>query len=279
MSTLITMRGAVTALLAGAFVAAALQAGCGGGGKPAGAAGADGGAGTGGAGMDGGEAGEAIDAKADGTTDVVLDLATDFADPPSDVAINCPTGGGVAAPAGVLIDDFQSGGRLNGRSREGQGFTVKEQFDATADARFDPVPGVEARCGAAAPGAAHIRGAAADTGATFALIFSGTGAGGKPVNRYDASATKGVRFRVALGDAKATKLLTVSVNVADSLYDYTKDVIVGGTAWQDVEVRWSELQAAAAAPAFSAAGVNQIVFPLIPHADVDLYIDDMAFIP
>jgi hypothetical protein len=271
-----TMRGAVAVLLAGALAAATSQGGCGGG-AASGTAGTGGGAGTtsGAAGVDGGAAGQPADA----ATDAVLDLATDFAEPASDVAINCPTGGGALAPAAaaVLIDDFQSGGRLDGRSRVGQGFTVKEQFDATADARFDPIPGVEAKCGAAAPGAAHIRGAAADTGATFALIFSGGGDAGK--NRYDASAMKGIRFRVALGDAQATKLLTVSMNVADSQWDYTKDVIVAGTAWQDVEVRWSELQAAPAAPAFAAAALNQLVFPLIPHADVDLYIDDLAFIP
>jgi hypothetical protein len=208
----------------------------------------------------------------------VLDLATDFAEPVSDVAINCPTSGGALAPAAAaqLIDDFQGSGRLDGRSRAGEGFTVREQFDATAEARFDPTPGVEPKCGAAAAGAAHIRGAAADTGATFALIFSG--AGGKPANRYDSSATKGLRFRVALGDAKATKLLSISVNLADSQWDYTKDVIVEGTVWQDVEVLWSELQAVPAAPKFSAAALNQIVFPLIPNADVDFYIDDLAFI-
>jgi hypothetical protein len=272
-----TMRGAVAVLVAGA-----LLGGCGGGGKladggAAGTTGAVAGTSGGAAGMDGGAAGQT----ADSGTDAVLDLATDFADPPSDVAINCPTGGGaLAAVTGAsLIDDFAGSGRLDGRSREGAGFTVKHQFDATPDARFDPVPGVEGKCGAAAAGAAHLRGAAADTGATWALIFTSPGDGGKPANRYDASAWKGVRFRVALGDAKATKLLTVSVNLADSKWDYTKDVIVGGSAWQDVEIRWSDLQAAAAAPAFSPAGLNQIVFPLIPNADVDVYVDDLAFIP
>jgi hypothetical protein len=272
-----TMRGAVTLLVAGTLVAAGCGGGGAGGAAGSGGRGAGGTTGSAGGGAGGGAAGASPDAA---TTDAGMDLATDFAEPASDVAINCPTGAGALAPAAaaMLIDDFQSGGRLDGRSRVGEGFVVKEQFDATADARFEPTPGVEAKCGAAAPGAAHIRGAAADTGATFALIFSGaTGDGGKPANRHDASATKGVRFRVALGDAKATKLLTVSVNQADSQWDYTKDVIVNGTVWQDVEILWTDLQAAPAAPKFSAAALNQIVFPFIPNADVDFYLDDFSF--
>jgi hypothetical protein len=275
-----TMRGAA-AVMAVLFVAAVVAlAGCGSSAaKPdSGAAGgggsAAGGAGGGGGGSDGGAVDDAGDA--------VADLATDFGVATSDVAINCPIAAGVLAPAGAtaLIDDFDGSGKLDGRSRVDGPFSIKEQFDATDNAVFDPVPGVEPKCGAAAPGAAHIRGAAANTGATFAIIFSGgVGDGGKPANRYDASATRGLTFRVALGDARATKLLTVQVNLADSQWDYTKDVIVSGTTWQEVQIPWTDLQAAAAAPKFSAAALNQIVFPFSPNANVDFYIDDVAFLP
>jgi hypothetical protein len=270
MSWMSTMRGAVTGLILTATV------GCGGGapGKAdGGGAGSTGNAGQGGA--SGGVGGASIDA----AVDSVPDVATDFGGGTSDVAVNCPTGTGIAAAAATLIDDFAATGVLNGRMRTGIGFAVKEQFDATANAHFDPEPGIESKCGAAAPGAAHIRGTAADTGATFALIFSGTSDAGKPTAFYDASGTKGVSLYVALGDAKATKLFTVQVNLADSKWDYTKDVIVNATTWQKVDVLWSDLAAGAAAPKFSAAGLNQIVFPLIANADVDIYIDDIAFIP
>jgi hypothetical protein len=266
-----TMRGALTGLILTVAV------GCGGGGA---GSKAEGGAGSGGGAGQGGASGGTGGTGTDGATDSIADLATDFAGGTSDAAVTCPTGTGTAAGAAVLIDDFGGTGALNGRMRTGVGFAVTEQFDATANAHFDPEPGVEARCGAAAPGAAHIRGAAADTGATFALIFTGTGDGGKAATSYDASGTKGVTFYAALGDAKATKLFTVQVNLADAQHwDYTKDVIVNGTTWQKVEVLWSDLQAAPAATKFSAAILNQIVFPLIPNADVDLYVDDIAFIP
>jgi hypothetical protein len=268
-----------------AWVAVALLLGasaCGGGG----AAKDDGGAGTGGAGdagtagMDGGD-GDVDAADAGGE---VLDVATDFGGPDEgEVAIHCPTAGGMtfaAAGAAVLIDDFSGAGKLDGRSREDSGFSVKEQFDATDGALFAPEPYVEATCGAAALGAAHVRGIAADTGATFTMIFSTpAGDGGKPANRVDASGKKGITMRVALGDAQAAKLITVQVNGADSQWDYTKDIIVNGTAWQDVTILWTDLQAAPAAPAFPPAALNQIVFPFSPNADVDLYIDDVAFIP
>jgi hypothetical protein len=269
-------RGAVAlALLAGVAVS---PGGCGG----SNGAADGGGAGTGSAGDGGGagtDGGGGTDA---GAPDGPQDQATDFGEPmTSDVAINCPTGGGPLAPAAaaVLIDDFSGVGLLDGRSRVGAGFEIKEQFDATANALFDPEPGVEPKCGAAAAGAAHFRGKAADTGATFTVVFSSAGDGGKASNHYDASATKGITFRVALGDPKAVKVLTVQVNLADSQWDYTKDVIVDGTAWQNVTIAWADLQAAPAAPTFSAAALNQIVFPFSAGDDVDFYVDDLAFAP
>jgi len=263
-------RGAVTLALT-AIVAAG---GCGSsGGK------AEGGAGTGGGGAGAGGGGGTDAAPADGPPD----LATDFGEPmTSDVAINCPTRGGSLAPAApaLVIDDFSGSGELDGRSRVRAGFDVKEQFDATAGAMFEPTPGIELKCGAAAPGAAHVRGKAADTGATFAVIFSSAGDGGKPNSWYDASATKGITFRVALGDIKASKVVTVQVNLAEpNKFDYTKDVIVDGTAWQEVKILWTELSAAPAAPPFSAATLNQIVLPFMANDSVDLYVDDLAFLP
>jgi hypothetical protein len=251
----------------GAGGAGGAGAGAGGGGAGAGGGGADGGAGTGGA-----------------PTDGPPDLATDFGSPMAgDAATNCPHDPALPiaaqAPA-VLIDDFSGAGLLDGRSRVGVGFDVREQFDATADARFDPEPSVEPKCGAAAAGAAHIRGKAADTGATFSLIFSSAGDGGKASDHYDASATTGITFRAALGDPKASQLVTVQINLAGSnKFDYTKDVIVSGTAWQEFTIKWTELQAAPAAPAFSPATLNQIVIPFAAGDNVDLYLDDLAFVP
>jgi hypothetical protein len=225
-----------------------------------------------------GSGGSVTDAAGNGATD----LATDFGAATYDGPIACPSAGGAlpAVAANVRIDDFSGAGPLNGRTVPGVNFLVTEQFDATANAHFDPVPAIESRCGAAALGAAHIKGSAADTGATFALVFSGGGApGGQAAGFYNASATKGISFRAALGDPGATKLLTVQVNVITSQWDYTHDVIIDGTTWQDVRILWSELQGAPGAPALAASGLNQIVFPLIPNAAVDLYLDDIAFIP
>src|SRR5450432_359369 len=270
------MRGAV--ILAAAMAAGLAGAGCGGGAAAkvdAGGAGAGGGAAGAGGGA-GGSGGAAMDA----AVDLGADLATDFGIPASDVVVRCPTAAGTLAPAeaALIIDDFDGVGRLDGRQRGTSLFTVKEQFDATASATFDPVPSIEGTCGAAGPGAAHIRGRAADTGATFALVFSTPVEGGKALDHYDASGTMGISFRVALGDAKASKILSLQVNLAQSQWDYTRDVSVTGTTWQEVRILWTDLQAAAAAPAFSAAGLNQLVFPFFPNADVDVYIDDLAFV-
>ena len=43
-------------------------------------------------------------------------------------------------------------------------------------------------------------------------------------------------------------------------------------------MRWSELVAAKQAPPFAAARLNQVVFPLMSGAPVDLYLDDIAFL-
>jgi hypothetical protein len=268
-------RGAVTAALL-----AVVGVACGGSSGKGGAAGAGtgGGAGMGGGGVDGG-------GMAGAPTDGPPDLATDFGAPMAgDAAIHCPTAPTLpiaAAPASVLIDDFSGAGLLDGRSRVGAGFDVREQFDATANASFDPEPSIEPKCGAAAAGAAHFRGKAADTGATFSVIFSSPGDGGKPRDHFDASATKGLTFRVSLGDPRASKLVTIQVNLAGTnKFDYTKDVILAaGLAWQQVTIKWTDLTAAPAAPAFSPATLNQIVIPFAAGDDVDLYLDDLAFVP
>ena len=257
-------------------VAAIAVAGCGGGGAKA-----DGGAGQGG----GGASGDAASASGgaggvDAGRDVGKDLATDFGGPTPEAAANCPLRAGplAAAAAELVIDDFAGTGMLDGRQRGTDAFTVKEQFDATPNARFDPAPAIDPNCGAAAPGAAHIRGVAADSGATFAMIFSSGGDGGKPGDHYDASAARGITFRAALGDAKAMTLFTLQLNATGSDWDYTKDVVVTGTTWQDVTILWSDLQAAPGATPFTPATLNQIVFPFSPSSMTDLYVDDVAFV-
>ncbi|HVU52464.1 MAG TPA: hypothetical protein VHL80_17340, partial [Polyangia bacterium] len=209
------------------------------------------------------------------------DLATDFGAPEPDVAVRCPTADGdlpAAAPE-LVIDDFDGTGLLDGRIRMTDALSVREQFDVGADARFVPPPAIEGRCGAAAPGAAHIRGTAAPSGSTFAIIFGTPVAGAKPLAMYDASATRGVTFRIALGaEGDANKIYSVQVNLAKSTWDYTKDVVVAGTHWQTVTILWSDLQAAPGAPAFSPATLNQIVIPFVDAGDVDLYLDDVAFV-
>jgi len=268
-------------LMAGAALALALAGSCGGGGTQyvtgtgahgGGTAGASGGAGAGAAGADGG-AGASPDAKPD--------VATDFGPPEPDVVVRCPTADATlpAAAPELVIDDFAGTGPLDGRIRMTDALSVKEQFDVGTDATFSPAPAIEGRCGAAAPGAAHIRGVAAPSGSTFAIIFNTPVAGGKPVAMYDASATKGVSFRIALGaEGDTNKVFTLQVNLAKSTWDYTKDVVVAGTTWQTVTVLWSDLTAAAAAPAFSPATLNQLVIPFVDAGNVDLYLDDFAFV-
>jgi hypothetical protein len=280
--------GAVaTSFIAAVAVAAAA---CGGGGTQyvtgagghgaggsAGAAGAAGGmGGAGGAGAAG-----AAGAAGGGTDGGAPDLATDFGTPEPDVIVRCPTADGdlAAADPALVIDDFDGTGPLDGRIRMTDAMTVKEQFDVGADAKFTPAPAIEGRCGAAAPGAAHIRGVAAPSGSSFAIVFSTPAPGGKPIPSYDASATRGVTFRIALGaEGAANKIYTVQVNLAKSTWDYTKDVVVAGTQWQSVTILWSDLQAAPAAPAFSPAALNQLVIPFVDQGDVDLYLDDIAFV-
>jgi hypothetical protein len=276
----------MTRLRAVGIAAAIAVAGAGACGRGAGAK-ADGGAGAGGAGT----AGAAIDAGGAGAAggaggapdagrDAAKDLASDFGGPTPEVAAHCPLAAGALPPAGadVLIDDFDATGPLDGRTRAAAPFTVKEQFEATPDAHFDPAPAIDPACGAAAPGSAHIRGTAAGPGATFAVIFSSGGDGGKPADHDDASGTRGITFRAALGDAKASALFTLQVNAAGSQWDYTKDVVVTGTTWQDVQILWSDLEAAPGAPAFTPATLNQLVFPFAPDAAIDLYVDDLAFL-
>ncbi|HEX4405035.1 MAG TPA: hypothetical protein VH560_09415 [Polyangia bacterium] len=252
-----------------------------------GAVGCDGGGGAkadGAAGRD--AAGDAADgaggrdAGVDAARDSVKDVATDFGAPTPEVMANCPLSAGTLAPAAtdLIIDDFAGTGLLDGRIRSTPLFNVKEQFDATPDAHFNPAPAIDPACGAAGAGAAHVRGTAADTGATFAIIFSSGGDGGKPADHYDASGTKGITFRAALGAANTSMLFTLQLNAAGSPWDYTKDVVVKGTTWQDVQILWSDLEAAPAAPAFTPATLNQIVFPFAADADVDLYVDDIAFV-
>src|SRR5882724_3812081 len=185
---------------------------------------------AGGAGAGGADGGDATDGAAGVVGDVSaeekVDAPADVGEAMPEVAVRCPTAAGALAPAAaeLVIDDFVGSGPLAGRQRSGAAFIVREQFDATAGAMFDPAPAIEPACGAAAPGAAHIRGRAANTGATFALVFGARDDGGAPADRFDASATTGLSFRVALGDAAATKLLSVQVNLAQSPWDYTNDV-------------------------------------------------------
>ncbi|HTA17956.1 MAG TPA: hypothetical protein VK989_01605 [Polyangia bacterium] len=258
-----------------ALIAVAMLAGCAGGGgaKTDGAAGRD-------ATMDAAAGAGAGEAGVDAARDSVKDVATDFGGPTPDVMANCPLRMGALAPAmtDLIIDDFAGTGLLDGRIRSTPLFNVKEQFDATPDAHFDPAPAIDPACGAAGAGAAHVRGTAADTGATFAIIFSSGGDGGKPADHYDASGARGITFRAALGAAKTNMLFTLKLNAAGSPWDYTKDVVVTGTTWQDVQILWSDLEAAPAAPAFAPETLNQIVFPFSADADVDLYIDDVAFV-
>ena len=285
-------RGGV-AIAAAALVAAVAAVGAGGagcgssGGKPdGGAAGGDGAAGRFGmeaaAGdVDASHSGsDDADARADQKADQRPDLATDFG-PISDAPTRCPTAAGAlpATDPALTIDAYEGTGRLDGRIRSNGVFTVKEQFDASGGGKFDPVPAIDEACGAAAPGAAHIRGRAASPGATYALVFSSPMDGGGPrLDHYDASGTKGVSFRIALGDASSSKLVTLQVNLAGSKWDYTKDVAIGGTTWQTVTVMWSDLDAAPGAPTFDATALNQLVFPFSPDTDVDVFLDDLAFV-
>ena len=272
-------RSALVFVMLAGLVGTAGVGACGGGGAKAdGAAGAGaGGAMGGGGGHAGGDGGAG--APADAGADAKPDQATDFG-APTDASVQCPTADGVLAPAAaeLVIDDFADTGRLDGRIRATSAFVVKEQFDATDSAHFATAPSIETACGAAAPGAAHIAGMAADTGATFALVFSTPVAGGVPLAKYDASGTKGLTFRMALGKAKVSSVFSVQVNLAQSTWDYSKDVIVAGQTWQTVTVLWSDLQSAPNATPFDAAQLNQIVFPLSPDSEIDLYIDDLAFV-
>jgi hypothetical protein len=272
------------AQIAAAVLLAVGAAACGSAGGKAdagGPAGASGGGGTGG-GASGADAGPSDGAGGFSDGGDAADVATDFGAAPSpDVATDCPQTTAALAPpaADLLIDDFAGAGNLDGRSRVDVGFAVSEQFDATASARFDPAPAIAPTCGASGLGAAHVSGTPTDSGATFAVIFdSPNGDGGKPLAHYDASATTGVTFRVALGDAQAAKLFTLQVNLDGSQWDYTKDVVVTGTTWQQVTIAWTDLEAATAAPKFAPAALNQLVFALFAGADVDLYIDDLAFV-
>ena len=96
--------------------------------------------------------------------------------------------------------------------------------------------------------------------------------------RRSASTCRTVVVSSGGAETSASKLVTVQVNVTQSQWDYTKDLSVSGTAWQTVTILWSELQAAPNADPFSPATLNQIVFPFFPDTDVDLYIDDVAFL-
>jgi hypothetical protein len=284
------MRGAVGSFGAlGAAVALALAGSCSGGTQTVTGAGARGGHGASAAagGGQGGSSGAGAAAGADGGAGAGTDggakpdVATDFGPPEPDVVIRCPTADGAlpAAAPELVIDDFEGSGLLDGRIRSTDAMSVREQFDVGADAKFVPPPAIEGRCGAAAPGAAHIRGVAAPSGSTFAIIFSTHVPGAQPLPMYDASATKGLTFRIALGaEGDANKVYTVQMNLAKSTWDYAKDVVVVGTHWQTVTILWSDLTAAAGAPAFTPATLNQIVIPFVDAGDVDLYLDDIAFV-
>ncbi|HET6280856.1 MAG TPA: hypothetical protein VFH73_07820 [Polyangia bacterium] len=250
----------------GALVATATA--CSGGGS---AAPDDGGGGVSGSDAGGGAGGSEV-AVLDGPADVPADFS-------SDGRPTCPAGGGGLAPveAALLIDDFSGSGLLEGRRVMRSAFTIHEQFSASVNAQFDVQPGIDPVCGAAAAGAAHIAGMPADAGATFAIIF-GSGAGTPMAEFYDASATKGITFRAAVGDAHASRVFSVRMGVAGSTWSYTKDIEVKGTAWESVNLIWAELEKAPAAPTFDASKLNQLVLTLTSGADIDIFLDDVAFI-
>jgi hypothetical protein len=232
-----------------------------------------GGGGAGGSDASGGD--EGVDSGVlDGLPDVPADFSGDGARP------TCPTGGGALAPAeaALLIDDFTGTGLLEGRRVMRPGFSVHEQFNATVNAQFDIPASIDPVCGAAAAGAAHVAGMPADAGATLAIIFSSGGAGAPVAEFYDASATKGITFRAAVGDKQASRLFSIRVGQEGSTWSYTKDVEIKGTAWEAVNIVWNELDKAPAAPAFDASKLNQLVLTLTSGADVDIFLDDVAFI-
>jgi len=181
----------------------------------------------------------------------------------------CPPGNEGSSPIDrrLLIDDFADGaGPLDGRTRTVAGSSVREQFEAPREAHFDPAPAVQPACG----GVAHIKGDNAGAGSTFTLVFSGSGAG--------PGASQGFTFRAARGTPQANAFYTVVAGFRGSEWGYSRDFRVDGGRWQKVDVRWSDLRAPGAPP-FSPATLNQIVFPLMPGAPIDLLLDDLAFLP
>ena len=203
------------------------------------------------------------------------DLLTDLPAP------SCPVAAGALAPpaATLLIDAFAGAAvALNGRTLTQAGFVVAERFDATVNAQFSPTPYLDPRCGAAAAGAAHIAGMAADQGATLTLVFSTLGHADDDPSFFDASGMKGITFRAALGSAASEKIFSLRAGVAGSTWSYAKDVVVADATWQDVEVLWSDLMRAPAAPAFEAGKLNQLVLTFISGTTVDIYLDDLAFL-
>ena len=232
-----------------------------------------GGGGAGGSDASGGDGGVES-----GVLDGPPDVPADFS---ADGRPTCPTGGAGLAPAeaALLIDDFTGTGLLEGRRVTRPAFSIHEQFNATVNAQFDVPPSIDPVCGAAAVGAAHIAGMPADAGATLAIIFSSGGAAGAPMAElYDASATKGITFRAAMGDKQASRMFSIRVGEAESTWSYTKDIEVKGTAWESVNIVWTELDKAPQAPAFDPSKLNQLVLTLTSGADVDIFLDDVAFI-
>jgi hypothetical protein len=248
---------------------AVMATACSGGGS---AAPDDGGGGAGGSDASGGSGG-VESGVLDGPPDVPADFSGDGGRPV------CPTGGGALAPAeaALLIDDFTGTGLLEGRRVTRSGFAIHEQFNATVNSQFDVPPSIDPVCGAAAAGAAHIAGMPADAGATLAIIFS-SGAAGAPTESYDASATKGITFRAAVGDKQASRMFSIRVGETESTWSYTKDIEVKGTAWESINIVWTELEKAPQAPAFNPSKLNQLVLTLTSGAAIDIFLDDVAFI-
>jgi hypothetical protein len=202
------------------------------------------------------------------------DLLTDLP------AHSCPLPAGplLPPPAPSLIDDFVGpAASLNGRTLAQAGFIVAERFDATINARFSPAPYLDPRCGAAAAGAAHIAGMAADQGATLTLVFATVGQADDP-SFFDASVMHGITFRAALGSAESEKTFSLRAGVAGSTWSYTKDIVIADNSWHSVDVLWSDLDRAPAAPAFDAGKLNQLVLTFISGTTVDIYLDDLAFL-
>jgi hypothetical protein len=205
-------------------------------------------------------------------------LSTDGGSATGDAGPSCPRAAGplpAIEPAYAVIDDFVLPGALEGRFVDAvNNCGAYESFTAGSGSTFDPAPAVDPSCGAAAPGAAHVLGHTDSAGATFALSFVTTGDPLLP--GCWASPSTGFTFRVALGDANASRRLTLRVTPLGSTDAYTKELTVSSQSWQTVTVPWGAFTAPPGAPALL-LHLSEIAFVFDANADVDSYLDDLAF--